>query len=861
MAGRNREEEVTPLSEAPERYPVWVGVPDAHAEGVGDDGSTRPQGAQFITVRGAQTHNLGDVSRAIPKHQLVVFTGVSGSGKSSLVFDTLYTEAQRQLINTFSTFARQRLPQLTRPPVEEIRNLSPCIVIDQKPLGRSSRSTVGTATEIYTYLRMLFSRCGRPFIGWSHRFSFNHPEGMCPSCKGLGRRFTVDVEELLDRSKSIEGGAIQHPDYAVGKWYWREIAHTGVVPADVPLSAFSEGEMTRLLWADGVPLDYEYRGQTQRRRFEGVVRKMERLHLNKDAAQWSGTRRKAFDRFFTTRACPDCGGARLHREAREVKLADGRTLPELVKLELTDLDVVLEALLARKELPLRPVVETLVTKVRQRLRRLIDIGAGYLSLDRSVPTLSGGESQRVKMARQLDCGLVDMMYVLDEPSTGLHPRDVHSLVAMLHQLRDNGNSVLVVEHELDIVRAADWVVEMGPAAGEGGGHVLFAGAVAALTTSDTPTGAALRNDSRSDGDASASAACSDQKRRSPRGGFLLEGVSVNNLQDISVEIPFQVLTCLTGVAGSGKSTLVKEFVRAVTGAGQQEPAPEPPAPEQLGADRSSGAQTTHRVVMVEQKPLGRSARSNPASYVGAFDGIRKVFALVTGTAAKDFSFNSQGACANCKGRGELEMELGFLDDVRMPCAHCQGRRYRNEVLERQVLGRSIHDVLEMTVREAVVFFGEEMDAVGGAATTRNRLAKLRGKIGGALMQLEEVGLSYLRLGQSLSTLSGGEGQRLKLATELTRQGGIYVMDEPTTGLHAEDVARLLRLLHRLVDAGNTVVVVEHNLDVIGAADWVIDLGPGGGRLGGRVVAEGTPESLLMAEESVTGQCLNAWFGR
>ena len=447
-----------------------------------------------IEIRSARTHNLKGIDVDVPKHRLVAFTGVSGSGKSSLVFDTICTEAQRQLVETFSTYARRRLPQLTRPPVDAIRNISPCIVIDQKRLGASSRSTVGTVTEVYTYLRMLFSRCGRPHVGWSHRFSFNHPDGMCPACKGLGKRVRIDVDELLDLDRSIEEGAIRHPSYAIGKWYWREIVGSRVVPPDKPLRRFSEAEMQRLLWADGLIVRKVHQGETYERPFDGVARKLERLHVDKNEDQIPKVAREAYRRLFRERPCPDCGGARLNAAALAVELAGGWTIGRLVECELTELDRALGDLAGHDDYaPIREVVETLVARMRGTLRHLIDIGVGYLSLNRGVPTLSGGESQRVKMARQLDCDLVDLVYILDEPTVGLHPRDIDHLIAMLRRLRDQGNSVLVVEHDPAVIRAADWVVDVGPGAGDGGGEVVFSGRLDDLLRADGATSRALRD--------------------------------------------------------------------------------------------------------------------------------------------------------------------------------------------------------------------------------------------------------------------------------------------------------------------------------------------------------------------------------
>ena len=771
-----------------------------------------------IEIRGARTHNLKHVDVDVPKGRLVAFTGVSGSGKSSLVFDTICTEAQRQLVETFSTYARRRLPQLTRPPVDSIRNVSPCIVIDQKRLGRSSRSTVGTATEIYTYLRMLFSRGGRPSIGWSHRFSFNHPDGMCPACKGLGKRIAVDVDKLLDLDRTIEGGAIRHPAYDIGKWYWREIVHTRVVPADKPLRRFTAAELERLLWADGVPIETRFLGEKYERTFDGVARKLERLHVDKDEDQIPASSREAYRRLFTARTCPDCGGVRLAAEALGVELAGGWTIGRLVECELTELDLVLKGLAEGDEYaPIREVVATLVAKMRRTLGHLIDIGVGYLSLNRGVPTLSGGESQRVKMARQLDCDLVDLVYILDEPTVGLHPRDIDQLIAMLRRLRDNGNSVLVVEHDPAVIRAADWIVDVGPQGGDGGGRVIFSGRLDDLLHADGATARAL----------SRTAARPQRDRRSFSDAFQISEAGSNNLRNLSVRIPKGVLTCITGVAGSGKSSLVAELIDTLR--------------------RPGGAGVG--VVVVDQRPVGRSSRSNPATYVGVFDAIRRGFARANRVSPALFSFNAQGACPECKGRGFVEVELSFLDDVRLDCKVCGGRRYREEVLELTWRGRSIHDVLEMTVADATAFF-----------TSDDEGKRTRG-IASGLQLLIDVGVGYLRLGQSLSTLSGGEAQRLKLASELTRTGNVYVMDEPTTGLHPADIDRLLRIVDRLIAGGNTVVVIEHNLDVITAADWIVDLGPEGGKHGGAVVAEGTPETVSAQHAaSHTGRYLQQWLG-
>ena len=799
-----------------------------------------------IEIRGARTHNLKGLDVDVPKHRLVAFTGVSGSGKSSLVFDTICTEAQRQLVETFSTYARRRLPQLTRPPVDAIRNISPCIVIDQKRLGASSRSTVGTVTEVYTYLRMLFSRCGRPFLGWSHRFSFNHPDGMCPACKGLGKRVRIDTDRLLDLDRSIEEGAIRHPSFDIGKWYWREIVQSRVVPPDKPLRQFTAAERERLLWADGLVIEKVHQGTTYERPFDGVARKLERLHVDKSEDQIPKLAREAYRRLFTEGTCPDCGGARLNAAALAVELAGGWTVGRLVECELTELDRVLADLVARDDYePIRDVVATLVARMRGTLRHLIDIGVGYLSLNRGVPTLSGGESQRVKMARQLDCDLVDLIYILDEPTVGLHPRDIDHLLAMLRRLRDQGNSVLVVEHDPAVIRAADWVVDVGPGPGDGEGELVFSGGLEDLLRGGGATSSALRN----------GAAPPRRGRRPFRDTLLVENASANNLRNVTVRIPKGVLTCVTGVAGSGKSSLVAELVETLRpargGNGNGD--------DDGGRGRGHGDVRARRAdgrrdeaVVIDQRPIGRSSRSNPVTYIGVFDAIRKAFAAANGVSPALFSFNAKGSCPECKGRGYLEVELSFLDDVRLECKVCEGKRYREEVLELTCHGRSIHDVLEMTVDDALDFFG----SVGVDDRKGQGAAIRRG-----LQLLADVGVGYLRLGQPVSTLSGGEAQRLKLATELTRSGNVYVMDEPTTGLHPADIERLLGIVDRLIGGGNTVVVIEHNLDVIAAADWIVDLGPEGGKNGGAIVAEGTPEAVAAQHAtSHTGRYLQDRLG-
>lgn len=744
-----------------------------------------------IEIRGARVHNLKNIDLDIPRGKLVVFSGVSGAGKSSLVFDTVFVEAQRQLVETFSTFAQRRLPKLSRPDVDSIRNLGTAIVIDQKRMGRTLRSTVGTATEIGTYLRLLWSRCAAPFAGSSYLFSFNHPEGMCPDCAGLGKRIRIDAERMIDPTKSLKEGAITHPDFKVGGYYWRDYTSNGLFDIDRKLGEWTPEELHLLLQAKDQEVERTQHGITYRKKWEGLLLRLERLYVNKGEDELPDTKKDAYQRFLVHADCDTCGGTRLNARAREPKLG-GLDIAQACELELTDLDAFVAGIVD-------PVAAPLVRKIRSMLGHLIGIGAGYLSLSRSVSTLSGGESQRVKMARQLDCDLTSLMYVLDEPSVGLHPRDTETLVALLRRLRDQGNSVLVVEHDPGILMAADHVVEIGPKAGREGGHVIFQGGVSDLLESSCASGEMLRK--------SASPAPGMPVRRAPTGCFEIRGARANNLKGIDVDIPRGVLCCLAGVAGSGKSSLVhEELVRR------------------------------HPAVVVDQLGVARSSRSNLLTWTGIFDAVRKGFAEATGASPSLFSFNSRGACPECKGQGSLKLEMNFMDDVAVVCPSCDGARYVPEVLALRWNGCSIADILDMTVSEALEFFKDK--------------SILR-----QLHLLDEVGLGYVQLGQSLSSLSGGEAQRLKLASELKREGNLYILDEPTTGLHLSDIERLTEILRKLVDAGNSVVVIEHNVELLRTADHVIEMGPGAGRQGGTVIASGTPEALRDDPASLIGRFL------
>ncbi len=748
-----------------------------------------------ITLTGARENNLKDVTLRIPKGRLTVFTGVSGSGKSSVVFDTIAVESQRQLNETYPWFVRNRLPKFERPHADGLEHLTPAIVVDQRQVGGHSRSTVGTMTDVYSVIRVLFSRHGTPSAGPATAYSFNDPSGMCPECDGLGRTVRPDWDRILDPGRSLADGAVRFPPFAAGTWQGQTYTNSDDLDPHKPVGRFTAAEREFLMRGrPGSKVAVSGSGGTWTTDYEGLAVRFERLYLKRDLSAMSQKTRDLVRAFLVEGTCPGCRGARLNAAALATRI-NGRSIADCTRMQVTDLIAVL------REID-DPVAGPIASAAVAALERTEAIGLGYLSLDRETATLSGGEGQRLKTVRHLGSSLTGMTYIFDEPSVGLHPRDVGRLGDLLLRLRDKGNTVLVVEHDPDVIALADHVVDMGPGAGAGGGTVVFEGTPRELASSGTLTGRCLR----------ARTAVKDEVRE-PTGELWVKGADRHNLRDVTVRFPAGVLTAVTGVAGSGKSTLAGELTAA-----------------------------HEEAVVVDQSSIGISGRSTPATYLGIMDTVRKVFARETGAEAGLFSFNSGGACGTCEGRGIIYTDLAFMDPVTTTCHGCEGRRFKEEVLRLTVRGRSIADVLEMTAEQALGFFDDP--------GVRRRLRALR-----------DVGLTYLTLGQPLSTLSGGERQRIKLATRLHRTGAVYVLDEPTTGLHMADVEGLVALLDRLVDAGNTVVVVEHNLAVVARADWVIDLGPDGGRNGGEIVFEGTPLRLLEAQGSFTGEHLRRAVGR
>ncbi|MFE4571059.1 ATP-binding cassette domain-containing protein [Paenibacillus chitinolyticus] len=744
---------------------------------------------EYIVISAARENNLKNVSLRIPKRKITIFTGVSGSGKSSIVFDTIAAESTRLLNENFSMFVRTFLPRYPQPDADAIENLSMAVIVDQKRLGGGSHSTMGTITDISPILRLLFSRVGQPYVGQANMFSFNDPQGMCPECNGIGRSLSIDMSKALDKSKSLHEGAILLPGYSVDSMDWTIIIQSGPFDPDKKLGDYSEEELEQLLYGKARKVATLFGGKTINITVEGVIEKFTNKYIKQDVKTKSERTQKTVAPYISEGPCSSCHGARLSQAALGCKI-NGRNIAEMSSMEVGQLIRVIREI---GDSVAAPIVKSLT----ERLQHLVDIGLDYLTLDRETDTLSGGESQRVKMVKHLSGSLVDVTYIFDEPSIGLHPRDVHRLNELLQKLRDKGNTVIVVEHDPDVIKVADHIVDVGPHAGSRGGTIVYEGSFQGLLEADTLTGTHMKRQLRM-----------KQDCRRPSGKLSIKDASLHNLRNVSVDVPTGVLTVVTGVAGSGKSTLINEVFLS----------------------RHPDA------IVIDQSAVGVSTRSNPATYTGIMDDVRKAFATANKVSQGLFSFNSKGACENCQGLGVVYTDLAFLDSVKLPCDVCGGRRFKEEVLAYKLNGKSIAEVLEMTVEQALDFF---------------QLKEVVRK----LQAMSDVGLNYITLGQPLSTLSGGECQRIKLASELHKKGSIYVMDEPTTGLHMSDIGHLLEIMNRLVDAGNTVIVIEHNLDVISQADWIIDMGPDGGSKGGQVVFEGTPPQIIQAEQSITGRYL------
>ena len=739
-----------------------------------------------IIIQGLHQNNLKNVSLEVPKGKIVVFTGVSGSGKSSIVFDTIAAESQRQMNETYTAFMRGRLPKYEKPKVERIDNLSASVIVDQSRLGGNARSTVGTISDMYAAIRLLFSRIGEPYVGTASYFSFNDPNGMCPECSGIGKVMEVDVEARLDPEKSWNEGMADLPAFHVGNWYWKQYAEAGIFPLDKKWKDFTETERNRLLYGADEP-----GGEPLSKKVPGVSNYLHRMLINRDTSELKEASVKRLMSLVQERPCPVCHGKRLNQAALSCKVA-GYSIDEMCEMEFTRLVEVLKGITD-------PRGKTIVDALVASLTRMIDIGLPYLFMNRESASLSGGEAQRLKLVRYMGSALTGMTYIFDEPSTGMHPRDVYRMTKLLQSLRDKGNTVLVVEHDKDVISIADEVIDVGPLAGKNGGRILFQGSYEQLLLSGTLTGNAMKEDIPIKGNP-----------RKPENFLPVRNATLHNLKNVSVDIPLNVLTVVTGVAGSGKSSLIRDVF---------------------------AKQYEDRVVLVDQSPVTATGRSTPATFLGFFDEIRKVMASENGVDASLFSFNSKGACPVCGGRGVIVTELVFMDPVTTVCEACEGKRYSKEALSYQYHGKTIVEILQMSAEDAYEFFKE------------NR------KIRKALKAMLEVGLSYLSLGQPLSTLSGGERQRVKLAKYLDKKGNIYVLDEPTTGLHASDVKNIMQLLDGFVKRGNTVIVIEHNLDVMKQADYLIDVGPDGGSGGGEIVFTGTPQEMVEQGHTITADYL------
>ena len=740
-----------------------------------------------LRLIGLTQNNLQHLSLEIEKNKLIVFTGVSGSGKSSLVFDTIAAEAQRQMNANYSAFVRNRMPKFIKPKAERIENLNPAIVIDQTPLGGNQRSTVGTITETYSLLRLLYSRIGKPHIGSASQFSFNHPQGMCQTCSGLGRVNQINLEKLIDREKSWNQGAVNDTRYAVGNWYWKQYAAADFFANDQPLKDLTVSQWNQLIYGhpekDSIPLNPK---------LEGICRNYERIILKRDLSERSKMYEEKLKELLYEAPCPDCEGRRLNQETLSVKINEC-SIADCVQMDMNQLLLFLNQLYY-------PEVKEVINEIKRQVQRLIDIGLDYLQLDRQTPTLSGGEAQRVKLVKHMGSALNGMFYIFDEPSTGMHARDVSRINRLLQDLRDKENTVFVVEHDPDVIAIADEVIDIGPLAGKQGGEIIFRGDYPALLQSDSLTGKEI---------------CQtlpiNTEPRSWHEKMTIKEANLHNLKNVTVDIPKYVLTVITGVAGSGKSTLITKVL-----------------PEQF----------PNEISIINQAPIKATNRATPATYLGIYDEIRRTFAKANNVPAGMFSFNSTGACPTCHGKGETLVELVFMDPIVNECEACGGNRFSDEALSYRLRGCTILDVLDMTPKELQDFY----EGLG----SRKLIEKLQAMI--------DTGLTYLPIGRNLVTLSGGERQRLKLTKAITQNESVFVLDEPTTGLHLSDIKKLNELFQRMVENGNTLIIIEHHSEIIKQADWIIDIGPDGGVNGGNVVFSGVPEDLLESR-TITGEYL------
>lgn len=765
-----------------------IGMLTLHPHYYDEKGAIVMYHQDHITIRGLSQNNLKHVSLAIPKEKIVVFTGVSGSGKSSIVFDTIAAESQRQMNETYTAFIRGRLPKHKKPKVDFIDHLSASVIIDQSRLGGNARSTVGTISDMYASLRLLFSRIGTPYIGTASYFSFNDPNGMCPTCSGIGKVLDLDILQVIASEKSLQEDMLDLPAFHVGNWYWKQYTESGLFDVDKKWKDYTERERNLLLYGA-----YEKDGTQVHQKVEGIYRHLERLLLKRDLSASSDRSLGRLKRLVKEYECPDCHGKRLNAASLSCRI-EGYSINDLCEMEFVLLKEVLQRISD-------PRGELIVQSLIASLTRMIEIGLPYLSMNRESTTLSGGEAQRLKLVRYMGSSLTGLIYIFDEPSTGMHPRDVYRMTKLLQDLRNRGNTVLVVEHDKDVISIADEIIDVGPQAGIHGGEILFQGSYQELKQSDTLTGQAMREQIKL-----------KPQPRTPSSFLSIRNANVHNLKQVSVDVPEHVLCVITGVAGSGKSSLFRDVF---------------------------AKEYEERVMIVDQSAITATNRSTPATFLGFFDEIRKLMADEHHVEASLFSFNSKGACPVCKGKGNIVTELVFMDPVVTLCEACEGNRYSKEALQYQYHDKNIMEILAMSVEEAVEFFQDQK------------------KIVKKLTAMLEVGLSYLSLGQSLSTLSGGELQRVKLAKNLDQKGNIYLLDEPTTGLHASDVKKIMQLLEGFVERGNTVLVIEHNLDVMKLADYIIDIGPDGGTAGGQVVFTGTPQEMVESADTITADYLRA----